>query len=127
MAQKKTSTAVSMAGGEGAATGSTPCELGGQEIPAALIRFRTTDTVTFDYYICKTAALLRVYLVRDLVPANRQLLSETEGEAKIHLILPALGQGRHLLYWAMRPVGPQWQTRAELAVNATYQFRFRKN
>jgi|SRR5262245_28590740 len=104
----------------------TPCEAGGNEVKAAVIRYKQASSAVFDYYVCQAPALVRVYIVRQLDPSSRILIHESTGQPKISVNLPPLEPGRHLLYWSARPASEPWQTRSDFSVDGTCHFLFRK-
>lgn len=112
------------AGSSSSAAAATRCQQGGPEMAAAGVTLSSGDTATFDYYICMSPARVQVQLV--LHDVQRQPLADEKGKDRIHLVLPKLPPGRHLLYWGFQQAGFEWQTRAELLINGICRFRHRK-
>jgi hypothetical protein len=110
---------------EAESASATPCERGGSEMREAVIRFRHGDDAEFHYFICKTTARTRIFLV--LHQTQSQLLVDEQSKNEIKLVLPPLPPGRHLLYWGFQGAGLRWQSRAELLVDGICRFRHRKS
>jgi hypothetical protein len=101
------------------------CAQGGPEIQVMGLRVKAADVIDISLWACGTAADIRV-VVAD-ANGREQEIANQQGSSNVTATLPGLAPGSYALLWSFLNVSTPWQTRVDVAVNATDRFRQRKD